>query len=185
MGIKRWYGLIGLLSLLGFVGVFTGERYFLGFFAFAVDFQYFFARADEMQEGQILRSAARGFFAGMGVTASGDAAAPGPWRRDDGGAVPQQRAGLGGGSGGIRPLQLPVRLPGMVERAGMITNRIKEYRARFDLKQEELARRVGVRRETIGNLEKGRYNPSLVLAWNIAKVFGVPIEEIFTVEGDE
>lgn len=66
----------------------------------------------------------------------------------------------------------------MVERAGMITNRIKEYRARFDLKQEELARRVGVRRETIGNLEKGRYNPSLVLAWNIAKVFGVPIEEI-------
>ena len=46
MGIKRWYGLIGLLSLLGFVGVFTGERYFLGFFAFAVDFQYFFARAD-------------------------------------------------------------------------------------------------------------------------------------------
>ena len=176
MGIKRWYGLIGLLSLLGFVGVFTGERYFLGFFAFAVDFQYFFARADEMQEGQILRSAARG---------CGDAAAPGPWRRDDGGAVPQQRAGLGGGSGGIRPLQLPVRLPGMVERAGMITNRIKEYRARFDLKQEELARRVGVRRETIGNLEKGRYNPSLVLAWNIAKVFGVPIEEIFTVEGDE
>ena len=42
MGIKRWYGLIGLLSLLGFVGVFTGERYFLGFFAFAVDFEYFF-----------------------------------------------------------------------------------------------------------------------------------------------
>ena len=64
----------------------------------------------------------------------------------------------------------------------MIKNRIKEYRARFDMKQEELARLVGVRRETIGNLEKGKYNPSLVLAWNIAKVFGVPIEEIFTVE---
>ena len=62
MADKRWYGLIGLLSLLGFVGVFTGEKYFLGFFAFAVDFQYFFAKADEMQEGQILRSAARGFF---------------------------------------------------------------------------------------------------------------------------
>ena len=41
---------------------------------------------------------------------------------------------------------------------------------------------VGVRRETIGNLEKGRYNPSLVLAWNIAKVYNVSIEEIFTVE---
>ena len=64
----------------------------------------------------------------------------------------------------------------------MIKNRIKEYRVRFDMKQEELASKVGVRRETIGNLEKGKYNPSLVLAWNIAKVFGVSIEEIFTVE---
>ena len=53
----------------------------------------------------------------------------------------------------------------------MIKNRIKEYRARYDMKQEDLAKLVGVRRETIGNLEKGRYNPSLVLAWNIAKVF--------------
>ena len=66
----------------------------------------------------------------------------------------------------------------------MITNRIKEHRARLNLKQEELAKLVGVRRETIGNLEKGKYNPSLVLAWNIAGVFGVPIEEIFTVESD-
>ena len=57
---------------------------------------------------------------------------------------------------------------------------MKEHRARLGLKQEDLARLVGVRRETIGNLEKGRYNPSLVLAWNIAKVFGVPIEEVFT-----
>ena len=64
----------------------------------------------------------------------------------------------------------------------MIKNRIKEYRVRFDMKQEELASKVGVRRETIGNLEKGKYKPSLVLAWNIAKVFGVSIEEIFTVE---
>jgi putative transcriptional regulator len=64
----------------------------------------------------------------------------------------------------------------------VIRNRIKEYRAKFDMKQEELAARVGVRRETISNLEKGKYNPSLVLAWNIAKVFNVPIEKIFTVE---
>lgn len=64
----------------------------------------------------------------------------------------------------------------------MIKNRIKEYRARFDMKQEELAVKVGVRRETIGNLEKGKYNPSLVLAWNIAKVFNATIEDIFTVE---
>ena len=58
---------------------------------------------------------------------------------------------------------------------------MKEHRARLGLKQEDLAKLAGVRRETIGNLEKGRYNPSLVLAWNIAKVFGVPIEEVFTV----
>jgi len=63
----------------------------------------------------------------------------------------------------------------------MIENRIKEYRARHNMKQEDLANLVGVRRETIGNLEKGRYNPSLVLAWNIAKVFNVAIEDIFTV----
>ena len=66
----------------------------------------------------------------------------------------------------------------------MVRNRIREYRARYNMKQEELAARVGVRRETIGNLEKGRYNPSLVLAWRIAAVFGVSIEEIFTVEED-
>ena len=64
----------------------------------------------------------------------------------------------------------------------MIKNRIKEFRAKYDMKQEELANLVGVRRETIGNLEKGKYNPSLVLAWNIAKVFGVAIEDVFTVE---
>ena len=63
----------------------------------------------------------------------------------------------------------------------MIRNRIKEYRARHGMKQEELASLVGVRRETIGNLENGRYNPSLVLAWRIAKVFGVTIEDVFTV----
>lgn len=64
----------------------------------------------------------------------------------------------------------------------MIKNRIKEYRAKYDMKQEELAEKVGVRRETIGNLEKGKYNPSLVLAWKIAETFHVTIEEIFTVE---
>ena len=62
-----------------------------------------------------------------------------------------------------------------------VTSRIREYRARTGMKQEELAALVGVRRETIGNLENGRYNPSLALAWSIAKVFGVAIEEIFQV----
>ena len=59
--------------------------------------------------------------------------------------------------------------------------RIKEYRAKHNMKQEDLAALVGVRRETIYHLEKGRYNPSLVLAYSIAKVFGVTIEEIFEI----
>ena len=53
----------------------------------------------------------------------------------------------------------------------MLKNRIREYRAKYDMKQEDLAKLVGVRRETIGKLEKGIHNPSLVLAWNIAKAF--------------
>lgn len=64
----------------------------------------------------------------------------------------------------------------------MIKNKMKEYRAKFNMKQEELAEKVGVRRETIGNLERGRYNPSLVLAWKIAKAFNASIEDVFTVE---
>jgi putative transcriptional regulator len=58
-------------------------------------------------------------------------------------------------------------------------NRIKELRARVDLSQLELAARVGVRRETIVFLEKGKYNPSLRLAHDIAKFFGLAIEEVF------
>jgi len=60
--------------------------------------------------------------------------------------------------------------------------RIKELRARDGLTQVELARRVGVRRETIVFLEQGKYNPSLQLAWKIARVFDLPIEEVFLLE---
>lgn len=65
-----------------------------------------------------------------------------------------------------------------------MNNRIREYRARHDLTQDDLARKVNVRRETIVFLEKNKYNPSLKLAHDIAVVFGVPIEEIFTFEND-
>ena len=64
------YGMMGFLSLLGLVGVFTEERAFLGFFGFAVDFQYFFMESDEMLETYMTRSAARAFFAGMLATAA-------------------------------------------------------------------------------------------------------------------
>ncbi|MBE0668297.1 MAG: helix-turn-helix transcriptional regulator [Bacteroidales bacterium] len=60
-----------------------------------------------------------------------------------------------------------------------MNNRIREFRARFDLTQEELAKKVNVRRETIVFLEKNKYNPSLKLAHDIAVTFGVRIEEIF------
>ena len=61
----------------------------------------------------------------------------------------------------------------------MLHTRIRVLRARDRLSQEELAQKVGVRRETIGNLENGRYNPSLKLAMDIAKVFGCTVEDIF------
>jgi len=61
----------------------------------------------------------------------------------------------------------------------MLKTRLREFRARHDMKQEELAALVGVRRETIGNLENGKYNPSLKLALDIAKVFQTTVEELF------
>ena len=61
-----------------------------------------------------------------------------------------------------------------------LKTRIRELRARDRLSQEELAQRVGVRRETIGNLENGKYNPSLKLAMDIAQVFGCTVEDLFT-----
>ncbi len=57
--------------------------------------------------------------------------------------------------------------------------RIKELRAKHELTQENLAQKVKVRRETIVFLEKGKYNPSLQLAYEISRVFNLPIEEVF------
>lgn len=57
--------------------------------------------------------------------------------------------------------------------------RIKELRARYDLTQEDLARIVGVRRETIVFLEKGKYNPSLKMSHDVAKALKTTIDELF------
>ncbi len=62
--------------------------------------------------------------------------------------------------------------------------RIKELRARYNLTQEDLARKVGVRRETILFIEKGNYNPSLQLAHNIAKALQTTINELFIFEDE-
>ena len=61
-------------------------------------------------------------------------------------------------------------------------NRIKEFRAKYDLTQEELARKVGVRRETIVFLEQNKYNPSLNLAHDVAKALKTTINELFDFE---
>ena len=63
--------------------------------------------------------------------------------------------------------------------------RIKELRARYDLTQEDLAKKVGVRRETILYLEKGKYNPSLELAHEVAKVLKTTIDDLFIFKDEE
>ncbi|WAC02918.1 helix-turn-helix transcriptional regulator [Lacinutrix neustonica] len=63
-----------------------------------------------------------------------------------------------------------------------MTTKIKELRAKEGLTQIELAQKVGVRRETIVFLEKGKYNPSLKLAYDISKVFKMRIEDVFILE---
>ena len=67
----------------------------------------------------------------------------------------------------------------------MLVTKIKEYRQRAGFKQSELAELVGARRETIVHLENGKYNPSLKLAMEIAKVFPVPVEDLFSFVEDE
>jgi Predicted transcriptional regulators len=63
-----------------------------------------------------------------------------------------------------------------------LTTKIKEYRENSGMKQSQLAELVGVRRETIVHLENGKYNPSLKLAMDIAKIFNTTIEELFKFE---
>jgi len=63
--------------------------------------------------------------------------------------------------------------------------RIKEFRARHDLTQEALANMVGVRRETVVFLEKGKYNPSLKLAYRIARALDTTLDELFIFEDSD
>jgi putative transcriptional regulator len=67
----------------------------------------------------------------------------------------------------------------------IIKTHIKELRARYDLTQDELADIVGVTRQTMLYLEKGKYNPSLVLAHKVAKALKSQIDEVFIIEDEE
>lgn len=64
-------------------------------------------------------------------------------------------------------------------------NRIEEIRKERGIRQEEFAKALGVSRQTISSLENGRYNPSILLAYRIAKYFEMTIEEVFVFEEEE
>jgi len=65
-----------------------------------------------------------------------------------------------------------------------VKNRLEELRKERGINQETLAAAMEVSRQTIGSLENGRYNPSIVLAFKLARYFNLSIEEIFIYEGD-
>jgi len=64
----------------------------------------------------------------------------------------------------------------------MLRNRVRELRARFNLTQGDLAKEMGVTRQTVGFIEKGDYAPSITLVLKMAEVFNVSVEEIFWLE---
>jgi putative transcriptional regulator len=66
-----------------------------------------------------------------------------------------------------------------------LINHLKQHRARLDLTQEELAERVGVRRQTILAIEKGHYSPSALLALLLARELGMSVDELFELESGE
>ena len=67
----------------------------------------------------------------------------------------------------------------------MVKNRIEEKRKKKGIRQEDFAKLMGVSRQTISSLENGRYNPSIMLAYKIAKYFDMTIEEVFIFEEEE
>jgi putative transcriptional regulator len=67
-------------------------------------------------------------------------------------------------------------------RRWTVKNRLEELRKERGIRQEELARALSVSRQTIGSLENGRYNPSILLAFRIARYFGLTVEDIFLYE---
>jgi len=67
----------------------------------------------------------------------------------------------------------------------MVNNNLKVWRAKFDMTQDKLAKKVGVSRQTIIAIEKGSYNPSVELALKIAKIFNTRVDEIFYLRGEK
>lgn len=72
--------------------------------------------------------------------------------------------------------------PGEPNMADRVSNQIKKYRLQRGLSQEDLSKMVGVSRQSINSIERGRYTPSLALALRFARLFGCPIEALFELE---
>jgi putative transcriptional regulator len=89
------------------------------------------------------------------------------------------------GRDGLLPLFPFIPAASPHQRGSIMKNNIKVQRAIKDVTQEELARKVGVTRQTINAIEKGKYNPSLDLAFKLAELFDMKIEELFFYRGDE
>lgn len=70
-------------------------------------------------------------------------------------------------------------------RGDELKNRLEEIRKQNDIRQEDLATALKVSRQTIGSLENGRYNPSIILAFKVARYFNMSIEDIFIYEEEE
>jgi putative transcriptional regulator len=70
-------------------------------------------------------------------------------------------------------------------RATRVTNSIRVHRARVDMTQAELAERLGVTRQTVIAIEQGRYSPSLEMAFQIARAFGVALDDVFAYPAEE
>ena len=75
--------------------------------------------------------------------------------------------------------------PGRAKGGPATKNRLEELRRQHGIRQEELADALGVSRQTIGSLENGRYNPSILLAFKLARYFGLAIEDIFLYEEEQ
>lgn len=85
-----------------------------------------------------------------------------------------------GGRGILKTQKWKANFP--KKEAPVLKNRLEELRKQRGIRQEELAEALEVSRQTIGSLENGRYNPSILLAFKISRYFGLPIEEIFLYE---
>ncbi|SOB91463.1 putative transcriptional regulator [Ureibacillus xyleni] len=79
-------------------------------------------------------------------------------------------------------VKYPLRKVNFTFEVNELRNRIKDLRLVYDLTQDELAEKLEVSRQTIISLEKGRYNPSLILAYKISRVFMCRIEDVFIFE---